>query len=94
MGAEMICYFCPSELPSKIHVVVRRGDHQHDDAGIGSGRIWKRARELLAPKHVTSHQRPTSEGLVATSPLKHIDESLPACNQISNLFEKKEKGSS
>ena len=97
-GADYHLFFtiyclCLPELPSTSCVVVRRGDHQHDDAGSGSGRVWKPAQELVAPTHVSSLQRPTSEGFVATLRREPMDESLLTRNQISNLFETKEKRS-
>ena len=86
----MIYYICLSELPFNSYVVVRRGDHQHDDAGIGSGRIWKPAQELLAPTHVSSHQRPMSKCLVATAHMEHMSP-LPTRNQILNWLKRMKK---
>ena len=88
-----ICCICPSEIPSFIFVVIQRGDHQHDDAGVGSGRIWTPAQGqgtvgteacFLAPK-------PTLEGLVGTLHREFTEESVPTRNQNSNCLKRMKK---
>ena len=53
----------------------------------------KLAQELLAPTHVSSHQRPTFEGLVATLHREHMDESQ-SYFELAETNEKKDHAKS
>ena len=72
------------ELPSNSFLIVRRGEHCHDNPGISSGRLWMPHHDFMARKYHADTKKSSVDGLLAFFEMQRISGPVPDRNRISN----------
>ena len=82
-----------AELPPNSFVFLRRGHHDHDDAGVVSGRIWTPQQHAAARRYVHSDSKPTVMGLRATlsKDQGRVSPNTPTANRLVEANRKGKK---